>query len=50
MILLFNKSPLLLVSKMGPVGSIPMIAENAKCVLISPGKHFIYKFIQLTPI
>ena len=48
--LLFNKSPLLFVSKMGPDGSIPMIAEKAKCVLISLGKQFIYKFIQLTSI
>ena len=37
--------PLLFVSKMGPDGSIPMIAENANCVLISCGKQFIYKFI-----
>ena len=48
--LLFDKSPLLFVSKMGPVGSIPMIAENAKCVLKSLGKQLIYKLIQLSPI
>ena len=47
---LFNKSPLLFVSKIGPDGSIPMIAENAKCVSISLGKQFICRFIQIIQI
>ena len=49
-ILLFNKSPLLFVSKIGPDGSIPMIAEKAKCVSISLGKQFICRFIQIIQI
>ena len=45
-ILIFNKLPLLFVSKMGPDGSIAMIAENAECVIIILGKQFIYELIQ----